>query len=110
MKCLACKKEAIERNGKFGVFYFCPGHGTFSQQGSKVTATGAMVEKLRQRIEELRKISEPIVPMAAPSIDFAVRRGMADMGFFMNDMDHFIEGGREAAMDEGDHWMNTPQR
>jgi hypothetical protein len=48
--------------------------------------------------------------MAAPSIDFAVRRGMADMGFFMNDMDHFIEGGREAAMDEGDHWMNTPQR
>jgi hypothetical protein len=24
----------------------------------------------------------------------------------MNDMDRFIEGGREAAQDEEDHWMN----
>jgi hypothetical protein len=49
--------------------------------------------------------------MQAPSIDRAVEREMwSIMGYGLTSMDRFTEGGREAALDEDDHWMNTPQR
>jgi hypothetical protein len=102
MKCVVCKSEMPQRNGKFGTFYFCKlGHGTASVQGSKLFVTGAIFTK----IAEARKGIEGM-EMEMPDIEVAVSRGMASMGFFMNDMDRFIEGGREAAQDEEDHWMN----
>ena len=110
MKCLICKKDAIERNGKFGVFFFCAGHGTISIQGNKMFVTGKMFEVARKK--EIEKMySYEGVAMQAPCLDRAVEREMwSIMGYGLTSMDRFIEGGREAALDEDDHWMNTPQR
>ena len=102
MKCVVCKSEMPQRNGKFGTFYFCKlGHGTASVQGTKLFVTGAIFTKMAESREEIEGME-----MEMPDLEFAVRRGMASIGFFMSDLYLFIEGGREAAQDEEDHWMN----
>jgi hypothetical protein len=111
MKCLFCKKEAIERNGKFGKFFFCSGHGTISIQNNKVRVTGKMFEVARDNEIEERMYAEDGVAMQAPCINKSVELAMwSIMGYGLSSMDRFIEGGKEAALDEQDHWMNTPQR
>ena len=106
MNCIVCNKEMQERNGKFGRFSFCAfGHGTFSVQGKKLHATGEIFTKMAEA-EKARQELSRIEATEIPDINRAVLRGMASMGVYMNDMDHFIEGGREAAQDESDHWMN----
>ena len=111
MKCLFCKKEAVERNGKFGKFFFCAGHGTISIQNNKMRVTGKMFEAARDNEIEKRMYAEDGVAMQAPCIDRMVEREMwSIMGYGLSSMDRFIEGGKEAALDEQDHWMNTPQR
>lgn len=55
MKCPVCKKEIVERSGKFGPFVCCPSgkHGTFSIQGSVMYFTGEVGQMLKgQRIED----------------------------------------------------------
>lgn len=34
MKCISknCKREMTKRSGKFGIFYYCPDHGTISEK------------------------------------------------------------------------------
>ena len=106
MKCLVCHTEMLQRNGKFGPFSFCQsGHGTASMQGSKLRVTGAIFTKMAEA-EQARHELARMEATEMPDINRAVLRGMASLGVFMNDMDHFIEGGREAAQDEDDHWMN----
>lgn len=111
MKCLFCKKEAVERNGKFGKFFFCAGHGTISIQNNKMRVTGKMFEIARDNEIEKRLYAEDGVAMQVPCIDRSVERAMwSIMGYGLSSMDRFTEGGIEAALDEQDHWMNTPQR
>lgn len=113
MKCLVCKKDAIERNGKFGVFFFCAGHGTISVKDNKMFVTGKMFEVAHKREMTNRYLNDldDGVAMQVPCLDRAVEREMwAIMGYGLTSMDRFIEGGREAALDEDEHWMNTPQR
>ena len=112
MKCLFCNKEAIERNGKFGKFFFCAGHGTISIQGNKMHVTGKMFEVAhKNEIEERMYEEEHGVAMQEPCLDRLVESAMVSiMGYGLSSMDRFIEGGREAALDEDNHWMNTPQR
>lgn len=55
MKCPCCKKDIIERNGKFGPFLCCPSgkHGTFSIQGVTMYFTGEIGQMLRnKRVED----------------------------------------------------------
>lgn len=106
MKCLVCHTEMPQRDGKFGLFSFCPsGHGTASVQGSKLHVTGAIYAKMAEA-EQARRELASMETTETPDINQAVLRGMASLGVYMNDMDHFVEGGREAAQDEDDHWMN----
>ena len=106
MNCAVCHKEMPQRSGKFGLFNFCPsGHGTASVQGSKLRVTGAIFTKMAEAAQARHELACMEVT-EMPDINRAVLRGMALMDVFMNDMDHFIEGGREAAQDEDDHWMN----
>ena len=106
MNCAVCLSEMPQRNGKFGLFNFCPsGHGTASVQGSKLRVTGAIFTKMAE-VEQARYELARMEVTEMPDINRAVLRGMASMGVFMHDMDHFIEGGREAAQDEDDHWMH----
>jgi hypothetical protein len=111
MKCLFCKKEAIERNGKFGKFFFCAGHGTISIQGNKMNVTGKMFEVAHKNEVEKRMYEEDGVAMQTHCINKSVELAMwSIMGYGLSSMDRFIEGGKEAALDEQDHWINTPQR
>jgi len=106
MNCAVCHKEMLQRSGKFGLFNFCPsGHGTASVQGKKLHVTGAIFTKMAEAQQARRELLR-MEATETPDINRAVLRGMASMGVYMNDMDHFIEGGREAAQDEDDHWMN----
>jgi len=106
MNCAVCQKEMTQRSGKFGLFNFCPsGHGTASVQGSKLRVTGAIFIKMAETEQARHELARMDVT-EMPDINRAVLRGMASMGVFMTDMAHFIEGGREAAQDENEHWMN----
>lgn len=106
MKCIVCHTEMPQRQGKFGTFSFClSGHGTASVQGKKLRVTGAIFTKMADAEQARRELAR-MEATEMPDINRAVLRGMASLGVFMNDMDHFIEGGREAAQDEDDHWMN----
>ena len=91
MKCLFCKKEAVERNGKFGKFFFCAGHGTISIQNNKMRVTGKMFEAARDNEIEKRMYAEDGVAMQAPCIDRMVEREMwSIMGYGLSSMDRFI--------------------
>ena len=104
MNCLVCRQKAIERNGKFGTFYFCPGHGTISQQGRNLKVTGLMFLKVKKYLEN--KSRHFAQAAYAPNLEILVEQKMASMGFFMDDLDRFVEGCAETALDEEDHWMN----
>ena len=67
--------------------------------------TGDIYAKMAQA-EQARYHLSRMDATEIPDINRAVLRGMASMGVYMGDMDHFIEGGKEAAQDEDDHWMN----
>lgn len=107
--CLECGCSMGKRNGKFGPFSYCPsGHGTASIQGSKIYVKGAIYAKYAAYHEAMRKSHyvEPL-EMRVPDINRIVLGQMSSMGFHMSDLDLFIEGGKEAASDEDDHWRNT---
>ena len=105
--CPVCKTAMQQRSGEFGAFYVCPkGHGTISVQGTKVVATGAIFSTFAKIVQKKRHPLQDIECMTEPNIERSVRLGMATMGMHLSEMDLFIEGGREAAQDEPDHWMN----
>ncbi len=98
-----------KRTGKFGPFSACPkGHGTASVNGSKLRVTGHIYLRYVDRLDALRQWSyvEPL-ELRAPDLNGIVLGQMSGMGFHMSDLDLFIEGGKEAASDEDDHWRNT---
>lgn len=107
MKCLVCSKELLPISGKFGVFFSCRGHGTISKQGTKVVATGAMLQSINQNlliskghVEQYKQCSKPF------DLEQEVRNKMVGFGYYMTDLDLFIEGGDDTANDDQDHWMN----
>ncbi len=107
--CLECNGPMCKRNGKFGPFRYCPrGHGTASVQGTKIHVTGAIFAKYEQYHAALRQWNyvEPL-EMHIPDINGIVLGQMSNMGVHMSDIDIFIEGGKDAASDEDEHWRNT---
>lgn len=113
MKCPVCKTLMKERHGKYGIFHSCHQHGTASIQGGKLFCTGDIYKATKTALEKISvnfvsayqyRGEKPI------DLEFVVRCKAASLGVYLDDLDLFVEGGEEAAMDEEDHWMNTPHR
>lgn len=112
MKCPCCKVDMIRRDGRFGEFFYCKDHGTMSNQGGKVVATGVIKEKLRERANSLQLSRTMAYRLEQPSLLMMTEQQTMGWGVRMDEIDRFIEGEtlelmQLQAQDDEDHWLNT---
>ena len=110
MKCPICGVLMVERHGKFGAFHVCKDHGTISIQGGKVICTGEIFTMMKTSVKNIaakRATATHYNREKTTDLELLVRTEVAAMGFYMDDLDLFVEGGVNIADEEPDHWMNV---
>lgn len=100
MKCSKCKSDMVIRSGKFGKFFACPKSNPTDNHGTKAFVIKRVIEIIGQKAYNTKYHGES-------DLDHIIQTQMMPFIGRMTDLDLFIEGGYDAAMDDENHWMNT---
>lgn len=111
MKCIDknCTREMEKRSGKFGIFYYCPDHGTISEKGVKLleqaresrTTTGNI-----QNYRDVPNVDPLMLEIKKQSLAFGV--GLTELEKLVeSDVDHKYYFGDRNDDDDEDDWNHT---
>lgn len=103
MKCQKCKAEMLIRSGKFGEFYACPKSNPSDNHGTAPVLKGqkAYIENYYSSELSMSGTGNTF------SLDKLIQKQMMPFIGRMTDLDLFVEGGYDDAVEDENHWMNT---